>query len=144
MTMDQLKNLCAPVPLSLHTRVMEEKERTGQTLGQYITAVLTEYYETKGKGSNMEFTRTLAFQVPEELFQRLKAHLARESQRTGKRLSQKEFVLGLVERALDEAEAALAAEPDQGLQEAGEAAAPAPEAPEPDAPDLEASEETEE
>ena len=75
--MDQLKNLCAPVPLALHTRVMEEKERTGQTLGQYITAVLTEYYETKGKGSNMEFTRTLAFQVPEELFQRLKAHLAR-------------------------------------------------------------------
>ena len=136
--MDQLKNLCAPVPLSLHTRVMEEKERTGQTLGQYITAVLTEYYETKGKGSNMEFTRTLAFQVPEELFQRLKAHLARESQRTGKRLSQKEFVLGLVERALDEAEAA------QGPQETGEATAPAPEAPEPDAPDLEASEETEE
>ena len=107
--MNQTKNLCAPVPLSLHTRVMEEKERTGQTLGQYITAVLTDYYETKGKGSNMEFTRTLAFQVPEALFQRLKAHLARESQRTGKRLSQKEFVLGLVERALDEAEAALAA-----------------------------------
>ena len=116
--MNQTKNLCAPVPLSLHTRVMEEKERTGQTLGQYITAVLTDYYETKGKGSNMEFTRTLAFQVPEALFQRLKAHLARESQRTGKRLSQKEFVLGLVERALDEAEAALAAQEARDQEEA--------------------------
>ena len=118
--MGQTKNLCAPVPLSLHARVLEEKERTGQTLGQYITAVLTDYYETKGKGSNMEFTRTLAFQVPEALFQRLKARLARESQRTGKRLSQKEFVLGLVERALDEVEAALAAESDQEAQEAAD------------------------
>ena len=59
--MDQLKNLCAPVPLSLHARVLEEKERTGETLGQYITAVLTGYYETKRKGSSMEFTRTMAF-----------------------------------------------------------------------------------
>ena len=115
--MEQLKNLCAPVPLSLHTRVLEEKERAGQTLGQYITEVLTEYYEMKGKGSNMEFTRTLAFQVPEELFQRLKAHLARESRRTGKRLSQKEFVLGLVEKALDEAERTLAAGSDHGPEE---------------------------
>ena len=46
--------------------------------------------------------------------------------------------------ALDEAEATLAAEPDQAPQEAGEATAPAPEAPAPDAPGLEASEEAEE
>lgn len=59
--MGQTKNLCAPVPLSLHARVLEEKERTGETLGQYITAVLTGYYETKRKGSSMEFTRTMAF-----------------------------------------------------------------------------------
>lgn len=31
--MGQTKNLCAPVPLSLHARVLEEKERTGETLG---------------------------------------------------------------------------------------------------------------
>lgn len=44
-------------------------------------------------------TRTLAFQVPEELFERVKAHL----KVTG--LSQKEFVIGLIENALKEAEA---------------------------------------
>ena len=49
--------------------------------------------------------RTLAFQVTEELYQRIKDHLARETERTGKKLSQRDFVLGLIERALEEAEA---------------------------------------
>lgn len=48
--------------------------------------------------------RTMAFQMPEELFLRLKGYLERESTRTGKKLTQKEFVLGLIQRALDEAE----------------------------------------
>ena len=38
------------------------------------------------------------------MFQRLKAHLERESARTGKRVSQKRFVLDLIRQALDEAE----------------------------------------
>ena len=50
-------------------------------------------------------TRTMAFQIPEELFQRIKAHLERESARTGHKLTQREFVLGLIEQALNEAEA---------------------------------------
>ncbi len=52
----------------------------------------------------MDFTKTLAFQIPEELFNRIKDHLEREKKRTGKRLSQKDFVIGLIERELDEAE----------------------------------------
>ena len=47
-------------------------------------------------------TRTLAFQIPEELFQRIKEHLERETARTGKKLTQREFILGLIEQALDE------------------------------------------
>ena len=43
-------------------------------------------------------TRTLAFQVSEELFMRIKEHL----KKTG--LSQKDFVIGLIENALKEAE----------------------------------------
>ena len=46
----------------------------------------------------------MAFQIPEELFQRIKAHLERETQRTGKKLTQREFVLGLIEEALEAAE----------------------------------------
>jgi hypothetical protein len=45
----------------------------------------------------------MAFQIPEDLFQRLKDYLALESERTGRKLSQKEFVLGLIQQALDEA-----------------------------------------
>lgn len=52
----------------------------------------------------MENNRTMAFQIPEELFQRIKAHLERETARTGRKLTQREFVLGLIEEALNEAE----------------------------------------
>lgn len=52
----------------------------------------------------MENNRTMAFQIPEELFQRIKAHLERETARTGRKLTQREFVLGLIEKALNEAE----------------------------------------
>ncbi len=100
--MEPQKNLCARIPLSLHAKVREEQERSGQSLSVYITQLLTNYYE-KGEQS-MEFTKTLAFQIPEELFNRIKNHLEREKQRTGRKLSQKDFVLGLIERELDEAE----------------------------------------
>lgn len=51
----------------------------------------------------MDGMRTMAFQMSGEMFLRLKAHLERESARTGKKVSQKEFVLGLIRQALDEA-----------------------------------------
>ena len=49
-------------------------------------------------------TRTLAFQVSEELFQRIKIFLARYEQIYHRKLSQKEFLVHLIERELDEAE----------------------------------------
>ena len=115
--MEPTKNLCAHIPVSLHARVREEQERSGQPLSTYITQVLTSYYERGEK--SMEYTKTLAFQIPEELFYRIKDHLAREKERTGKKLSQRDFVLGLIERALEEAEAREAAPQDEP-QEDGE------------------------
>ena len=100
--MEPQKNLCAQIPLSLHTKVREEQEKSGQSLSVYMTQLLLNYYE-KGEKS-MDFNKTLAFQVPEELYNRIKEHLEREKKRTGKRLSQKDFVIGLIERELDEAE----------------------------------------
>ena len=64
-------------------------------------------------------TRTLAFQIDEDLFNRIKAHLERETQRTGKKYTQREFVLGLIEEALNEAERLAAEEAGQaGTSEA--------------------------
>lgn len=91
------KNLCAQIPASLHARVREEQEHLGQTLGAYITQILTEHFEQKEKGGKAmsENTRTLAFQVSEDLFGRLKAYLAAHH------VSQRQFVLGLIEEALE-------------------------------------------
>ena len=99
------KNLCAQIDIALHNRVTEEKDRLEMTTSQYIAALLTEYYKMKDEngGINMTGSRTMAFQIPEELFQRIKTHLARETARTGVKLTQRDFVLGLIEQALAEA-----------------------------------------
>ena len=113
--MAEKKNLCALIPTALHEQVCEAREATGLTTAQYITNLLTEYYEMKKNGGNEIMantnTRTMAFQVGEDLFQRIKAHLERETIRTGKKLTQREFVLGLIMDALETAEEQAAEEP---------------------------------
>ena len=98
------RNLCAMIPVELHERVRAAQEQAGVTLSVYITELLTNYYKEGGKEKMSNGIRTMAFQMPEEMFERLKAHLDRESARTGKKVSQKEFVLDLIRRALDEAD----------------------------------------
>ena len=101
--MEATKNLCAQIPESLHAKVRMEQEQSGKTLSQYVTELITQYYQQK-EGKKMDGnTRTMAFQIPEELFQRIKRYLDSESERTGKKLSQREFVLGLIQKALDDA-----------------------------------------
>ena len=106
--MAETKNLCAQISIDLHRKICEEKDHAGLTTAQYITNLLTEYFEMKANGGNAAMTnngtRTMAFQISEELFQRIKAHLDRETARTGRKLTQREFVLGFIEQALNEAE----------------------------------------
>ena len=103
------KNLCAQIPIDLHERVSEERERLGQTTSEYIANLIQDYYNMmenqKGGIQMTEKGRTMAFQIPEELFQRIKRHLERETLRTGKKLTQRDFVLNLITQALDEADA---------------------------------------
>ena len=98
--MEERKNLCAQIPITLHNRVRQEQQDSGKSLSDYITEVLTEYYE--GGKINMAATRTLAIQISEELFQKLKEHIAAESQRRGRKISQKEFIIELIEEALEQ------------------------------------------
>lgn len=114
------KNLCALIPIELHQRVSEEKDRLEQTTSQYITNLITEYFALKDKGGDraMPNTRTLAFQIPEELFQRIKLHLERESGRLGRKVTQREFILGLIESALEEEEARVGPVPPEPLDTA--------------------------
>ena len=94
--MENRKNLCAMIPESLYAKVGEEKDQLNLTLSQYVEKVLNEHCE--GGKAMANGTRTLAFQVSEELFMRIKDHL----KKTG--MSQKDFVIGLIENALQEAE----------------------------------------
>ena len=101
------KNLCAQIDIDLHRKITEAKEQAGLTTAEYITNLLIEYYEMKengGKTIMANNTRTMAFQIPEELFQRIKTHLERESARLGRKVTQREFVLNAVIGALNMAE----------------------------------------
>lgn len=101
--MEAKKNLCAMIPADLHAKVIAEKEKLElKTLAECVERILTEYFE-RGKAA-MAGTKTLAFQISEELDQRLKNFIAAEKQR-GRKISQKDFVVGLIEQALAEYEA---------------------------------------
>ena len=94
---EEKRNLCAQVPISLHSRVRQEQEASGQTLSEYMTQLITEFYHMKENQGNMNTeTRTVAFQVPPELFEEFKAYLQRNH------LKQKEFFLACIQRALAE------------------------------------------
>ena len=57
-------------------------------------------------------TRTIAFQVPEELFQKIKDYLQRNN------MTQKEFMLGLIEDEIERDLAQRAAEAPENTEEA--------------------------
>ena len=101
--MEQTKGLSCQIPESLHARVTAERVAANQSLSEYITDLLINYYENGGR-NDMAQTRTMAFQIDEDLFQRIKDYLARESERQGRKVTQREFVLGLIEDALRQAE----------------------------------------
>ena len=59
---------------------------------------------SKEEKSPWRETKTLAFKITEELDQRLKNFIAAEKKH-GRKITQKEFVIGLIEQALDAYEA---------------------------------------
>ncbi len=121
----ETKGITCKIPLDLHNRISEEIRETESTISKFIEMVIMEHYE-KGAVKVMEKGRTLAFQVSEELFQRVKEYLENYEKNYHRRLTQKEFVIGLIEQALEEAEeefeAARAAEHEEQAESGWEAA----------------------
>ena len=95
---EKTKNLCAQIPESLHAKLRERQEASGQTLGQYMTDLITKYYEQEGKPTMKENQRTVAFQVSTELFDQFKDYLKRKG------IKQNAFFLDCIRQALEEAE----------------------------------------
>ena len=98
----ETKGLTCKIPLDLHNRISEEIKQNESTMSKFIEQIILEHY-AKGV-TTMGKTRTMAFQVSEELFQQIKDYLARYEQTYHRKLTQKEFVIGLIEQALEEAD----------------------------------------
>ena len=99
----ETKGVTCKIPLDLHNRISEEIREMESTMSKFIEMIIREHYE-RGAEKSMGKNRTLAFQVSEELFQRVKEYLERYEQVYGRRLTQREFIIGLIEQALEEAE----------------------------------------
>ena len=120
------KNLCAQIDTALHMRVRQEQEQSGQTLSEFVEQLITDYYKMKEGTKMTGDMRTMAIQLPEELFERLKAYLKRNN------LKQKQFIIGLIEDALEQDEEDTTAQ--AGSENASDTE-------EPDEPDMNAEEE---
>lgn len=113
--------LTVTVPEELHERIRKALENKGITTAQFIQQAVYMYLDDHNKkGEGNMATRTIAFQVTEELYQKVKEYLIRYEQVYGRKLSQKKFIVTLIEQALEEADEdfeAARADEDEGSHE---------------------------
>ena len=102
MAEEAKKGITVKIDAGLHAEVRQYLEEHGMTMAEFVTLALDNElhpkYQTKEQNS-MGNMRTVAFQVPEDLFQRIKDYLQRNS------MTQKEFILGLIENELEREQA---------------------------------------
>ena len=98
--MAEMKNICGKIPMDLHEKVREEIELTESSTQKFLQQVIEEHFNRlEGKGEiSMGAVRTVAVQVSEELFQRLKVVIGK------KHMKQKDFLIQIIEEALEKAE----------------------------------------
>lgn len=97
MTAEKTKNLCAQIPVALHAKVRQRQEDSGKSLSEYMTDLITDFYEMKGKPMPSGNQRTVAFQVDADLFERFKEYLKANG------IKQNAFFLNCIQAALSEA-----------------------------------------
>lgn len=122
----EMKNICGKIPVELHEKVKLEVEELGISIPKYLEMVIEEHMTRKGEKTNMADLRTVAVQVTEDLFSRLKAVLAKNG------MKQKDFLIGLIEEALEKEEARWKAESEEAEETEGEPAEAEMEDPEPE------------
>ena len=112
----EMKNICGKIPVELHEKLKLEVEELGISIPKYLEMVIEEHMTRKGEKTNMADLRTVAVQVTEDLFSRLKAVLAKNG------MKQKDFLIGLIEEAIEKEEAKWKAEPEEAEETEGEPA----------------------
>ena len=112
----EMKNICGKIPVELHEKLKLEVEELGISIPKYLEMVIEEHMTRKGEKANMADLRTVAVQVTEDLFSRLKAVLAKNG------MKQKDFLIGLIEEAIEKEEAKWKAESEEAEETEGEPA----------------------
>ena len=98
MATEEKKGITVKIDAELHAQVREYLEANNMTMAEFVTQALDDELHPKTEmkeGITMANTRTIAFQVPEDLFQRIKDYLQRNH------LTQRQFLIGLIEDELE-------------------------------------------
>ena len=98
MLSDEKKGITVRIDAELHSEIRQYLEEHEMTMAEFITIAAQDELHPKidlQEEKNMGNMRTLAFQVPEELFQKIKDYLQRNN------MTQKEFVIGLIETEIE-------------------------------------------
>ena len=124
MPAGQTKGITVKIDAALHAEIKAYLEQKEMTMSEFIALAAQDELHPKiqqMEGQNVkENMRTMAFQVPESLFQRIKDYLARNH------MTQKQFVIGLIEEELDRDEELLHKQNEQVMDDAEEELEEAP------------------
>ena len=92
------KGITVRIDADLHAEVSQYLHDHGMTMAEFVSMALDDELHPKNQmkeGKTMANMKTIAVQVPEELFQRIKDYLQRN------RMTQKDFLIGLIEDELE-------------------------------------------
>lgn len=92
------KGITVKVDTELHAEIKQYIENHEMTMADFVTQALRDELHPRISAKEDKYMgnmRTMAFQVPEELFQKIKDYLQRNN------MTQKQFVIGLIENEIE-------------------------------------------
>ena len=92
------KGITVRIDADLHAQVSQYLRDHSMTMAEFVSLALNDELHPKNQmkeGNTMANTRTIAIQVPEDLFQRIKDYLQRNN------MTQRQFLIGLIEEELE-------------------------------------------
>ena len=98
MSETEKKGITVKIDADLHAQVKQYIEENGITMAEFVSKALDDELHPKTTIKEEKYMgnmRTMAFQVPEDLFNQIKDYLERYH------MTQKQFVLGLIQDELD-------------------------------------------
>ena len=98
MSETEKKGITVKIDADLHAQIRQYIEANGMTMTEFVSKALDDELHPKTTIKEEKYMgnmRTMAFQVPEDLFNQIKDYLERHN------MTQKQFVLGLIQDELD-------------------------------------------